>query len=1118
VGALLALSAWMTAPALAAPSAGPARWVITSVAGPAHFKPASSIDLYAVSATNVGGEATSGTVTITDHLHGGAEVSSVEREEDAFTLKPLTCMNTSSSVTCTYPGSVDTGDELSVWIRVKVTAPEGAKIENEAVVSGGGAASASTSEPTSKPTPVSNVPVPFGVASFFAASSTAQAGAHPDFTTSITPNWSDAAPLQPAAPHEGRVNLPPGLSGDPLAVPRCRIHDIRRWECPEDAALGVANVRIRNGALSKVLVYNTIPYPGEPAAFAFSVAKGVATVRIDTSVVLNSDGEYVAHAFVPDISALETYLSSSLTLWGVPALHNGPGPDTSSNGTFGGPGALAAQAKAFMRNPTSCQGPLAVGLELDSWSEPGLFATPEPSPLPTPTECGLISSLFAPSLAVAPETTQAGAPSGYGVNIELPQNESGESLATPDLKNASVTLPAGTVASPSAANGLEACSDAQFNRSSVEPAQCPLASEIGKVKIKTPLIEEELTGQVFLGQPECSPCEAANGKPAAEGKLLRLFIQAELREPGTLPQESAVRIKLAGRTHVNEQTGQLTTVFKNNPQQPFEKLTLTTDGKAGAPLANPSTCGPAKTTSKLVPWSSTAAEPFAAEPSSSFQVTACAPPQFAPAFSAGMTASAQAGAYSPLSVTFSRTDSDQQLGGVTTQTPPGLLGAVSHVTQCGEPQASQGTCGPESQIGTVTTAAGPGPTPFWITGGRAYLTGPYHGAPFGLSLVVPTKAGPFDLGEEHLRARILIDPFTSAITVVSDPLPTIKDGIPFQVRTVNVNINRPQFTFNATNCKAMAITGTISSTQNTAASVSAPYQAHGCASLPFGPELSAEAGGHGSKAGGTSFVVKVKARPGDANIAKTFLQLPIALPSRLDTIQKACPAATFEANPASCDEGSNIGMATARSPVLNSPLVGPAYLVSHGNAAFPDVEFVLQGEGVTLILDGKTDIKNGITYSRFETVPDAPVSTFETVLPAGPHSALTIFVPGTEQYNLCNTPLLMPTEITGQNGAVIKKTTHIALTGCPASVAIAGAKVDGNALLVSFKTGAAGTVWVSGYGLRKTHQKLSAGTHQIRVGFTKLGTIRRTHHQRTSVRVKLIVGKQAATKAMSIRL
>src|SRR5439155_2149767 len=306
-------------------------------------------------------------------------------------------------------------------------------------------------------------------------------------------------------------------------------------------------------------------------------------------------------------------------------------------------------------------------------------------------------------------------------------------------------------------------------------------------------------------------------------KMLRLFLQAQLAEPQVPPQGTSVRIKLAGRTHVNQQNGQLTSVFENNPQQPFERLTIHTDGGAGAPLANPSTCGTATTTSRLVPWSSTAAEPFAAEPSSSFEVTGCGAPQFAPAFNAGMTSTASAAPYTPLSVTFSRPDKDQIFSGITPNMPPGLLAAVSHVTQCGEPQASQGACGPDSQIGTVASAAGPGPTPFWITGGRAYLTGPYHGAPFGLSLVVPTKAGPFDLGDEHLRARIFVDPYTSATTVVSDPLPTQKDGIPFQVKTVNVNINRPQFTLNATNCKPMAVGATIPSTQNSLASVSAPY-------------------------------------------------------------------------------------------------------------------------------------------------------------------------------------------------------------------------------------------------------------------------------------------------------
>jgi hypothetical protein len=1270
LSALLAcLSAVSSAPALAATSAGPPQWAITSVAGPAYFKPSPNLELegkvterskvvkglsstanitvgtgvrgtkvgsgttvakvlsqtevelslaiegpglatqnemltfrgngtYFVTATNVGGESTSGPVTITDALEGEAEATAVvgsttfaeglygdafaalegEATEGSKVVKGLSStanitagvavagekvkakttvahvlgqtelelsnpiegvgsrtikdkltflgvckLPTPSSVTCEFADRVDPGDTLTFRINLNFTATAGT-ILNKATVSGGGAKAVSTGEPTTRPTPVTSEPVPFGVANFYAAVSTPQAGAQPNFITSFATNWGEirnAGPLPPAAPHEIGVDLPPGLTGDPLAVPRCNIDSLRRELCPEEDAVGVALTRIQGSNLFTQLVYNITPYPDEPAALAFEVGRGLATARLDTSVLPNANGEYAVHASVQGVNESAALLSSSVTLWGVPALYNGPGPDMTSEcgtgtcRTFGGHGEKFSEEKTFMRNQTSCAGQGAVAFKMDSWQNPGVFASATPSLLPTPTECNLLSPLFTPSLEVspdksteiAPHTFQAGLPAGYEVQLSVPQNWTAKALGTPDLRNSTVTLPAGTVASPSAANGLEACSDAQFARSSVEVAQCPPRSEVGKLEIQTPLLLAPLTGQVYLGQPECSPC---GSKEAAEGKMTRLFLQA---------QGSGVRVKLAGRTQINQETGQLTTIFEENPQQPFEKLTLQLDNGPGAPLANPSSCVTATTTSKLVPWSSTSAEP-PAEPSSSFQVGGCSS-RFAPSLSAGMTGTAQAGAYSPLSVTFSRTDQDQIFSGVTTHTPPGLLAAVSHVTQCGEPQASLGTCGPDSQIGTVATAAGPGPSPFWITSGRAYLTGPYKGAPFGLSIVVPTKAGPFDLGDEHLRAAIYVDPYTSATTVVSDPLPTIKDGIPFQVKTVNVNINRPQFTFNATNCNAMAIGATISSTQGATAGVSSPYQAHNCASLPFSPELTAEAGGHGSRNNGTSFIVKVKATPGQANIAKTFLALPLALSSRLSTIQKACLAAVFEANPASCPEGSNIGMAVAHTPLLNSPLVGPAYLVSHGNAAFPDVEFVLQGEGITLILDGKTDIKKGITYSRFETVPDAPVSTFETVLPAGPHSALTPNVPESENYSLCKTSLVMPTEITGQNGALIRKTTHIALIGCaPAkpTVKIARVKLSGNALLVTVNTSAAGTVRVSGRGLKTTAKKLAAGTHRVRVPLTKAGRTMRRHHKKTTVHISLVVGKQAVAKATAVRL
>jgi hypothetical protein len=287
-----------------------------------------------------------------------------------------------------------------------------------------------------------------------------------------------------------------------------------------------------------------------------------------------------------------------------------------------------------------------------------------------------------------------------------------------------------------------------------------------------------------------------------------------------------------------------------------------------------------------------------------------------------------------------------------------------------------------------------------------------------------------------VRSRLYIDPNDASVTIVSDPLPTQLKGIPLQLKRVQVLVDRPGFEFNPTNCTPTRIAGTISGDQGANAPVSSSFQVGGCQNLPFKPKLTASTKGQASKANGANFDVTVRSGGvgaggvAQAGIAKVRLQLPKALPARLTTLQKACTERAFAANPASCPEGSVIGNATIHTPVLSSPLSGPAYLVSHGGAAFPDVEFVLQGEGITLVLDGKTQISKQITYSKFESAPDAPFTTFETVLPSGPHSALTTNLPEKAHFNLCKSRLAMPTEIVGQNGAVIKQNTKIALHGC----------------------------------------------------------------------------------------
>ena len=310
------------------------------------------------------------------------------------------------------------------------------------------------------------------------------------------------------------------------------------------------------------------------------------------------------------------------------------------------------------------------------------------------------------------------------------------------------------------------------------------------------------------------------------------------------------------------------------------------------------------------------------------------------------------------------------------------------------------------------------------TSGRVYLTGPYKGAPFGLSIVIPAVAGPFNLGNVVVRSAINVDPNTAAVTVTSDPLPQIKDGVPFRLRKVNVERQQARVHAQPDQLLRAADLGDAQLRPGRERTGLLAFGVGGCESLPFSPTFTASTQAETSKANGASLSVKVTSGPGQANIGKTTLILPRSLPSRLTTIQKACRAAVFNANPAACPEGSVVGTATAHTPLLNNPLTGPAYLVSHGGAAFPDLQFVLQGEGVTLVLDGQTDIHNGVTSSTFNTLPDAPVSTFETVLPEGPHSALAALG------NLCTQSLTMPTTITGQNGAVIKQNTQIAVTGC----------------------------------------------------------------------------------------
>jgi hypothetical protein len=559
---------------------------------------------------------------------------------------------------------------------------------------------------------------------------------------------------------------------------------------------------------------------------------------------------------------------------------------------------------------------------------------------------------------------------------------------------------------------------------------CPESSKVGTVEIRTPVLPNPLVGAAYLAQQEANPF----------GSLIALYIV--VYDP-----VSGVRVKLAGEVKPDPVTGQLVSTFENTPQLPFEELSLHFFGGSRAPLGAPALCGSYTTTASIVPWSGNPP----AKSSSEFQITTgpngtpCQDPlPFAPSLTTG-SLNIQAGAFTPFTMTMSREDGNQNLRAIQLEMPPGLLGTLSSTELCPEPQADQGTCGPNSLIGETTVSVGLGGNPYTVKGGKVYITGPYEGAPYGLSIVNPAKAGPFDLEDTKanhpvcdcivVRARIEVNPITAALTITSDDtgpysIPQIIEGIPLEIKHVNVTINRPDFTFNPTDCEPMSINGSLTSSQGAVSQLKVPFQVTNCATLKFKPILAVSTAGKTSRADGASLHVKLtypQAPFGSqANIGKAKVDLPKQLPSRLTTLQKACVAGVFEVDPAACPSDSRVGTATATTPVLPVHLAGPAYFVSHGGAKFPELIVALSGDGVTVFLHGETFIsKAGITSTTFRTLPDVPIGVFELTLPQGTDSALAA------NGDLCASKLKMPTSFVAASGIKLDQSTPITVTGCP---------------------------------------------------------------------------------------
>jgi hypothetical protein len=567
---------------------------------------------------------------------------------------------------------------------------------------------------------------------------------------------------------------------------------------------------------------------------------------------------------------------------------------------------------------------------------------------------------FVPTLRGQPAAgAQAGSPSGFSFDLSLPQNDDPDSIGTSDLRKAVVTLPQGVRVNPSSAGGLAGCSSAQIALDSRDFPTCPDASKIGSLMIETPLLRETLEGGVYLATPFDNPFDS----------LIAIYLVA--RGPGLV-------VKLPGLVSPDANAGgQLTATFDDQPQLPFSNLHLEFKAGPRAPITLPKQCGTYTTRSVMTGWNGRVAES-----NSSFTVDQGCGTGFTPGFGAG-TANPVAGASSPFLLRMTRDDNDEELSQVTVDMPRGLTGRIADAVLCDAGAGAAGLCADGSRVGNVTVGAGAGPSPFYITNGRAHITEGHGGAPFGLSIVVPAVAGPFDLGMVVVRSQIFVDRHTAELRVVSDPLPTQLQGIPLDVRDVRVTIDRDGFMLNPTSCEEKSVGGVIRSTAGSTANVSSRFQVGDCAALPLRPRMRLVVGGRRRTQRGRSTPLRATLRQtaGQAALDRVRVTLPTTINARLTVINDACTRAQYDSGSDEC-EFARTGSAVAVTPLLRDPLRGGVYFVRNGNP-LPDLFVRLRGQ-VDFDLIGKITIPGSRRLrTTFDMVPDVPVSMFSLRLQAG---------------------------------------------------------------------------------------------------------------------------------------
>jgi hypothetical protein len=856
----------------------------------------------------------------------------------------------------------------------------------------------------------------FGLETLSASLSDRRAGAHPDLTYTFSVVSDPETEPDDKGLHDSyapirnlRVDLPPGLLANPNILgpsQQCRVIELASAHCPNGSQIGIAEVNAYTYGILREPIFMMRPPGGDVVARVGFIA---ALYPIFTDVTVRTDGDFGASAEIADAPSEANLVRAEATLWGVPADPKHDKERCNPEEVFlhqcveSPPRPPGTSETAFTTNPTRCGVPLSLKVSAQSWAEPeydpkntltALFASI--------TECEGLP--FGPGLSVQPTNHRAASPTGLDMTLTQPEAEGVKVREPSQIRDIRIQLPQGIAPNPASADGLGTCSAEQVKYKERVAAQCPDNSKLASTEFEVGGLPRRMKGAIYLQQPE-------------PGNLFRVWVVAD---------DLGAHVKLQGQLQLDESTGQVTSVLLDNPQAPLREVRVRVTSGLRAPLMTPSSCGTYDTHYEFTPW---AGGPSAINETPMAIDEGCDTGGFDPKLSAGAT-DASAGAHTQFSLTLTREDGEDNLGSLEVTLPRGLSATFAGIPHCEGAAAESGQCPPESRIGKVSASTGVGPAPLWVPQpGKdptaVYLGGPYKGAPLSIVTVVPAQAGPFDLGDQVVRSAVYVDPVTAeATTKTDDPLPQMLEGVPVLYRTVNVLLDRPDFTLNPTSCAKKQTTSLLHSAGGQAATPSSSFAAANCERLPFKPKLSLRLNGGTHRGAHPKLRAVLRMPSGGANIARTSVALPHSEFLDQAHIRTVCTRVQFAAR--QCPPGSVYGHVKAITPLLDEPIEGNVYLRSSSHP-LPDMVFALKGPpSLPIEIDAvsRIDSVNGGIRSTFDSVPDAPVSKLIASFPGGKKGLIV------NSTSLCAQKHRATVKLNAHNGK--RKTLHPVLRSkCP---------------------------------------------------------------------------------------